>query len=193
MSNPDTNPPSLYAAREPIFPRRVYGFFRNLKWALMIVLLGIYYITPWIRWDRPGALPDQAVLGGPLHDGVLVHRDEGRAEVAAVAVHQDLADVGADRLEVALEGLGRDVLAARGLDEVLLAVGDFDAAFLINLANIAGVEPAIFNVFSSGSRIFPVTKHNIFPPAYDLSPFPDGKFPALIVTNLNFKVADDGA
>ena len=62
MSTPDTNPPSLYAALEPIFPRRVKGQFRTLKWWLMAVLLGIYYITPWIRWDRGPNLPDQAVL-----------------------------------------------------------------------------------------------------------------------------------
>ena len=58
----DTEPQSLYAAREPIFPRRVSGNFRNLKWVLMIVTLGIYYITPWLRWDRGPNLPDQAVL-----------------------------------------------------------------------------------------------------------------------------------
>ena len=55
-------PPSLYAAREPIFPRRVSGKFRNLKWVIMAVTLGIYYLTPWIRWDRGPNLPDQAVL-----------------------------------------------------------------------------------------------------------------------------------
>jgi cytochrome c oxidase accessory protein FixG len=55
-------PPSLYAAREPIFPRRVSGKFRNLKWVIMAVTLGIYYIVPWIRWDRGPDLPNQAVL-----------------------------------------------------------------------------------------------------------------------------------
>ena len=55
-------PPSLYAAREPIFPRRVSGTFRRLKWQIMAITLGIYYITPWLRWDRGPALPDQAVL-----------------------------------------------------------------------------------------------------------------------------------
>jgi cytochrome c oxidase accessory protein FixG len=40
----------------------VKGQFRTLKWWLMAVLLGIYYITPWIRWDRGPNLPDQAVL-----------------------------------------------------------------------------------------------------------------------------------
>ena len=54
--------PSLYAAREPVFPRRVSGPFRNLKWYLMAFTLGIYYITPWLRWDRGPSLPDQAVL-----------------------------------------------------------------------------------------------------------------------------------
>ncbi|MEM6467538.1 MAG: cytochrome c oxidase accessory protein CcoG, partial [Pseudomonadota bacterium] len=42
----------LYAAREPIFPKRVSGTFRRLKWIVMLVTLGIYYLTPWIRWDR---------------------------------------------------------------------------------------------------------------------------------------------
>lgn len=55
-------PPSLYVAREPIFPKRVSGSFRNLKWVLMAFTLGIYYITPWLRWDRGPNLPDQAVL-----------------------------------------------------------------------------------------------------------------------------------
>ncbi len=59
----DTNSAQpLYAAREPVFPKRVKGRFRTLKWIIMIVTLGIYYITPWIRWDRGPALPDQAVL-----------------------------------------------------------------------------------------------------------------------------------
>ncbi len=54
--------PSLYAAREPIFPRRVTGRFRRFKWWILVVTLGIYYLTPWIRWDRGPNLPDQAVL-----------------------------------------------------------------------------------------------------------------------------------
>ncbi len=58
--NPDQQ--ALYAAREPVFPRRVKGKFRSLKWWLMAVMLGIYYVTPWIRWDRGPNLPDQAVL-----------------------------------------------------------------------------------------------------------------------------------
>ncbi len=61
MSSSEDAPP-LYAAREPVFPRRVSGRFRRLKWWIMALTLGIYYITPWLRWDRGPNLPDQAVL-----------------------------------------------------------------------------------------------------------------------------------
>ena len=59
------NPPSepqLYAARAKIMPKAVTGFFRTLKWRIMLVTLSIYYITPWLRWDRGEGQPDQAVL-----------------------------------------------------------------------------------------------------------------------------------
>jgi len=64
MSSSDqtSQPESLYAAREPVYPKAVTGNFRRLKWVIMIVTLGIYYITPWIRWDRGPHMPDQAVL-----------------------------------------------------------------------------------------------------------------------------------
>ncbi|MGC1506252.1 MAG: cytochrome c oxidase accessory protein CcoG [Sulfitobacter sp.] len=60
-------PPSLYSAREPIFPRRVTGFFRTFKWWIMGLTLGIYYLLPWVRWDRGPNLPNQAVLADLEH------------------------------------------------------------------------------------------------------------------------------
>jgi len=62
MSDTDDTGEPLYEVREPIFPRRVRGRFRSLKWWLMSMMLGIYYLTPWIRWDRGPNLPNQAVL-----------------------------------------------------------------------------------------------------------------------------------
>lgn len=53
---------SLYAARVKIFPKRVQGQFRRFKWIIMLITLGIYYLTPWLRWDRGPYAPDQAVL-----------------------------------------------------------------------------------------------------------------------------------
>ena len=52
----------LYKKRQKIFPKRVQGTFRSLKWVIMAVTLGIYYLAPWIRWDRGPNAPDQAIL-----------------------------------------------------------------------------------------------------------------------------------
>ncbi len=52
----------LYAARKKIFPKRASGQFRRFKWIIMAITLGIYYLTPWLRWDRGPYAPDQAVL-----------------------------------------------------------------------------------------------------------------------------------
>jgi len=65
MSNPEdlTGPKqALYQARKGVYPKAVDGFYRRLKWGIMAVTLAIYYITPWIRWDRGAYAPDQAVL-----------------------------------------------------------------------------------------------------------------------------------
>ncbi len=51
-----------YKSRVKIFPKRVSGTFRSLKWWIMGITLAIYYITPWLRWDRGPHAPDQAVL-----------------------------------------------------------------------------------------------------------------------------------
>ncbi len=53
---------SLYAAQKKIHPKRAKGTFRTIKWWVMIVTLGIYYFSPWIRWERGPGIPDQAIL-----------------------------------------------------------------------------------------------------------------------------------
>lgn len=53
---------SLYAGRVKVYPKEAHGTFRTVKWIVMAVTLGIYYLLPWIRWDRGPHLPDQAVL-----------------------------------------------------------------------------------------------------------------------------------
>ena len=53
---------NLYAGRVKVHPMGITGFYRKLKWAAVIVLLGIYYVAPWLRWDRGPNAPDQALL-----------------------------------------------------------------------------------------------------------------------------------
>lgn len=67
MSTSKAAPVKLFEPREPVSPQRVQGWYRRLKWYVMIVTLGIYYITPWLRWDRGASLPDQAVLIDMAH------------------------------------------------------------------------------------------------------------------------------
>ncbi len=58
----------LYAGRVEVYPKTVAGTFRRLKWAALIVLLAIYYVLPWVRWDRGPGAPDQAVLADMAHE-----------------------------------------------------------------------------------------------------------------------------
>ncbi len=53
---------SLYASRTKIYPAAVSGRFRNIKWIILAVTLGIYYFLPFVRWDRGPNAPSQAVL-----------------------------------------------------------------------------------------------------------------------------------
>ncbi|MBX7502515.1 cytochrome c oxidase accessory protein CcoG [Qipengyuania sp. YG27] len=55
-------PEKLYEPRRQVHNKRIDGPFRRFKWFVMLVTLAIYYITPWIRWDRGAYAPDQAVL-----------------------------------------------------------------------------------------------------------------------------------
>ena len=52
----------LYKKREPIYPKLVHGPWRTIKWAVLILTLGVYYLLPWVRWDRGPNAPSQAVL-----------------------------------------------------------------------------------------------------------------------------------
>jgi cytochrome c oxidase accessory protein FixG len=51
----------LYQKRIQIHPRSVKGPFRNLKTGVMALAYAVYFLLPWLRWERPNA-PDQAVL-----------------------------------------------------------------------------------------------------------------------------------
>ncbi|MXP10750.1 cytochrome c oxidase accessory protein CcoG [Pseudoblastomonas halimionae] len=60
-------PEKLYEARQKVHNKRIDGPFRRFKWLMMVITLGIYYVTPWIRWDRGPYAPDQAVLVDLAH------------------------------------------------------------------------------------------------------------------------------
>lgn len=50
---------ALYAKHKKIYPRRTHGVFTRLRTLSVIVLLGIYYVMPWVPWgDRQAVLFD---------------------------------------------------------------------------------------------------------------------------------------
>ncbi len=51
-----------YASRQKIYAKRGSGYFRNIKWIVMVVTMAIYYLLPWLRWDRGPGIPGQAFL-----------------------------------------------------------------------------------------------------------------------------------
>ena len=52
----------LFANRVRVYPKSVTGPVRRFKWAVLIVCLGLYYLLPWLRWERGVKQPNQAVL-----------------------------------------------------------------------------------------------------------------------------------
>jgi cytochrome c oxidase accessory protein FixG len=52
----------LYVAHKKVYPQSVSGRFRRIKWGLMAFCLGVYYLLPFVRWNRGLGAPDQAVL-----------------------------------------------------------------------------------------------------------------------------------
>lgn len=50
------------AVGQPVVPLAVRGRIRRIKWGILLLTLSIYYVTPFMRWDRGPGAPDQAVL-----------------------------------------------------------------------------------------------------------------------------------
>ncbi|HZR72326.1 cytochrome c oxidase accessory protein CcoG [Bradyrhizobium sp.] len=53
---------AVAAAGQPVVPQSVRGPIRRIKWVVVLLTLSIYYVTPFLRWDRGPGAPDQAVL-----------------------------------------------------------------------------------------------------------------------------------
>lgn len=53
--------PAMYAPKPTIIPRSVKGRFRNLKWTVLVLAYSVYFLLPWLRWERESG-PSQAVL-----------------------------------------------------------------------------------------------------------------------------------
>ena len=70
---PPASAQPLYKKREPVYPKLVSGRFRSFKFGFMAFALAVYYLLPWLRWNRGPDAPDQAFLfdfaGGRFYFG----------------------------------------------------------------------------------------------------------------------------
>ena len=95
-----------------------------------------------LTWSIAVWTSAHAVLVGGARDRLRVGVDERGEMRAAVAHHERVRDVGR-RLQGRLEVERRDVLAARGHDQLLLAVDDRDEAVRVHRPDVAGEEPPV--------------------------------------------------
>jgi len=47
---------SFYAKHKKVYPREVHGVFATLRLTGVLVLLGAYYLVPWLRWEGKQAV-----------------------------------------------------------------------------------------------------------------------------------------
>ncbi len=59
----------LFEERVPIYPRSVQGRYRTIKWLVLILAYGVYFVLPWVRWQRESSV-DQAVMFD-IHDRIF--------------------------------------------------------------------------------------------------------------------------
>lgn len=55
-NNASPQPIQFYKQHEKVYPRETKGFFQRLRNITLLVLLGIYYVTPWIMWNGRQAI-----------------------------------------------------------------------------------------------------------------------------------------
>ena len=58
----------LYANRIRVYPKSVHGPVRRFKWAVLAFCLSVYYVLPWLRWDRGPGRASQALLLDVAHE-----------------------------------------------------------------------------------------------------------------------------
>jgi cytochrome c oxidase accessory protein FixG len=58
----------LYANRVRVYPKSVHGRMRQIKWIVLGACLAIYYLLPWLRWNRGPGRPNQALLLDIWHE-----------------------------------------------------------------------------------------------------------------------------
>src|SRR5665647_564205 len=99
---------------------------------------------------------------------VEVRHDQRGDELPSAADDDGRPDIGV-RLEEVLDRLGGDVLAAGRDQDVLLPVGDDEEALLVDVADVAGLEPAVLEGLAGLLLLLVIALHDVRPLGQDLA------------------------
>ncbi len=99
---------------------------------------------------------DNFVRSGPLLQDDEVRRDKYAGKLVPVADERGLCDEHV-RLELVFDGLRSDEFSARGLQQLLLAVGNVEKPIVVEVSDVSGLEPAIIlKGLGCGDRLLPI-------------------------------------
>jgi polyferredoxin len=56
ISSDSTDDGAAYVSERKIYPREIAGRFQRLRHLAVVMLLGIYYVFPWLQWDHRQAV-----------------------------------------------------------------------------------------------------------------------------------------
>src|SRR6185369_3315975 len=105
--------------------------------------LALDQVLDFLRAAQAGVVGEGNVLVlRELLDILLVDHDQTRQIRPLVADDHGVGDVRRE-LELVLDLRRRDVLAARGDDDVFHPVGDLDEAFVVDRADVTGMQPSL--------------------------------------------------
>ena len=102
------------------------------------------------------------VAGERGADVVPVRHDQGRQEIAALAADHRLIDARIGQQQP-LEIARHHFLAVGQHQQLLLAAGDLEKAVGVELAQVAGVQPAVADGLGRRRRVVPVALHDVRP------------------------------
>ena len=85
----------------------------------------------------------KAVFSKFRGNGGVVGNDDGDDEFALVADDHGIEDVGAG-LQRVFDGLWGDEFSSGGFEKILFSIGDEEIVVFVEIADVAGLEPAVF-------------------------------------------------
>src|SRR6267378_1782112 len=101
-----------------------------------------------------------SLVGGSGGNGDGIGDDERGNKFAPITDDHGIQNVGA-RLQSVFDGLRSDEFSRRRFDQVFFAVGDEEIVVLVEIADVAGREPAVFGKnFTGGFGILVVALHD---------------------------------